>query len=120
MQPMTALWRGKVRWISQQPARAAPSVSPGATRARIYSHTLLRISFRSTVKLSSCHKQSFLSSLHTVWDLTRASCCVAEGGEEKLKGAQISWGRKIKKEKETDKSLPQAHYVICVISYEQR
>lgn len=57
----------------------------------IYSHTLLQISFRSTVKLSSCHKQSFLSSLHTVWDLTRASCCVAEWGEKKLKGKQIIW-----------------------------
>lgn len=91
--------------------------------ACIYSHTLLRISFRSTVKLSSCYKQSFLSSLHTVWDLTRASCCVVEGGEKKLKGEQIIWGGKIQKEEgdrnRYSKSLPQAHYVICVISYEQ-
>ncbi len=63
----------------------------------IYSHTLLRISFRSTVKLSSCHKQSFLSSLHTVWDLTRASCCVAEGREKKTERRANHLGRENKK-----------------------
>ncbi len=86
----------------------------------IYSHTLLRISFRSTVKLSSCYKQSFISSLHTVWDLTRASCCVVEGGEKNWKESKsFTEGKLKRRETETDKSLPQAHYVMCVISYEQ-
>ncbi len=75
----------------------------------IYSHTLLRISFRSTVKLSSCYKQSFISSLHTVWDLTRASCCVVEGGEKNWKESKsFKEGKLKRREPETDKSLPQA------------